>query len=54
LAGLLAIVASSAMAAQRAELAEALAAGFDSVEARRAHELLEGDHIGKIVLLPGG
>jgi DNA replication protein DnaC len=38
LAGLLARVASSAKAAQDAELSEALAAGFDSVEARRAHE----------------
>lgn len=50
------------VAAISAEIAELAAAGkvkpvigmeLPLAEARRAHELLEGDHLGKIVLLPG-
>lgn len=52
-AGVAAIAAEVAAMVTRGEVAPAIGATLPLHAARRAHELLAGDHIGKIILLPG-
>lgn len=52
-AGVAAIAAEVAAMVTRGEVEPAIGATLPLRDARRAHELLAGEHIGKIVLLPG-
>ena len=53
-AGVAAIAAEIAQMAANGQVKPVIGATFPLAEARRAHEMLAGDHLGKIVLLPGG
>ena len=53
-AGIAAIAAEIAKLAAEGVVRPAVGETLPLSQARRAHELLEGDHVGKIVLLPGG
>ncbi|HET6494206.1 MAG TPA: NADPH:quinone reductase [Thermoleophilia bacterium] len=53
-AGVAAIAAEIAQMAANGRVKPVIGATLPLAEARRAHEMLAGDHLGKIVLLPGG
>lgn len=53
-AGVAAIAAEVARMAASGQVKPVIGATFPLAEARRAHELLAGDHLGKILLLPRG
>jgi NADPH2:quinone reductase len=53
-AGVAAIAAEVAQMAATGQVKPVIGATFPLAEARRAHELLAGDHLGKIILLPEG
>jgi NADPH2:quinone reductase len=53
-AGVAAIAAEVARMTASGQVKPVVGATFPLAEARRAHELLAGEHLGKIVLLPGG
>ena len=53
-AGVAAIAAEVARMAASGQVKPVIGATFPLADARRAHELLAGEHLGKIVLLPGG
>ena len=53
-AGVAAIAAEVARMAASGQVEPVIGATFPLADARRAHELLAGRHLGKILLLPGG
>jgi NADPH:quinone reductase-like Zn-dependent oxidoreductase len=53
-AGVAAIAAEVAAMAAAGSVRPVIGATLPLSEARRAHELLAGDHLGKIILLPSG
>lgn len=53
-AGVAAIATEVARMTASGQVKPVVGATFPLAEARRAHELLAGEHLGKIVLLPGG
>jgi NADPH2:quinone reductase len=53
-AGVAAIAAEVAQMAASGQIKPVIGASFPLADARHAHEVLAGEHLGKIILLPGG
>jgi NADPH:quinone reductase-like Zn-dependent oxidoreductase len=49
-----AIAAEVAQMAASGQIKPVIGASFPLADAGRAHEVLAGEHLGKIILLPGG